>query len=283
MYNLVGIGKAGCNIVDKLGPYGNYSCFFIDKDLKTKKANLSVPNFDNPEEYEVFSPQKLNNFAKKINGDITLVLSGDSIISGITLVFLQKIKTLGHSISVVYVTPDLELVNGDKMLQERVVRNVLQQYARSAAIDKIMMLSNPALEEATGGTTIMSYYNDINDIFVNAYNMINVFKNSKSISDTFSKTSNISRIYTIGMFDIDGGYENLFFPLKEPAEVVYYFGINEEKLNTEKNLFRKITDFITHKKEQYEKVSFGIYSTNYEHDVGYMEVFSSKIQEVVEN
>ena len=124
----------------------------------------------------------------------------------------------------------------------------------------------------------MSYYNDINDIFVNAYNMINVFKNSKPISDTFSKTSNISRIYTIGMFDIDGGYENLFFPLKEPSEVVYYFGINEEKLNTEKNLFRKITDFIANKKQIYKKVSFGIYSTNYEHDVGYMEVFSSKIQ-----
>jgi len=66
----------------------------------------------------------------------------------------------------------------------------------------------------------MSYYNDINDIFVNAYNMINVFKNSKPISDTFSKTSNISRIYTIGMFDVEGGYENLFFPLKEPSEVV---------------------------------------------------------------
>ena len=66
MYNLVGLGKTGCNVVRKLEEQGKYGCFYIDKNLKAKKNHLCLPEYSSPEEYELFSSQRLKNFAKKI-------------------------------------------------------------------------------------------------------------------------------------------------------------------------------------------------------------------------
>ena len=72
-----------------------------------------------------------------------------------------------------------------------------------------------------------------------------------------------------------------FFPFKEEVEVVYYYGINEEKLKTEENLFRTITNKVKSKITEERKVSFGIYPTQYENDYIYAEYFSPKIQEII--
>ena len=279
MYNLVGLGKTGCNVVKKLEEQGKYGCFYIDKNLKAKKNCLGLPEYRSPEEYEMFSPQKLKNFAKKIDENLTLFLAGDNLVSGTSLSFLEKAKQNNTNLSVVYFIPELSVLGEMKILQEKVVRSVLQEYTRSGLFDQLMLISNGNLETITGDTTVMSYYDDLNETFAKIYHMINVFKNSDSVSNTFSKKNEISRICTLGMVDLDTGDEKALFPFKETREVVYYFGINREKLQTEKNLFRKLTDLVKSKKEEYGKVSFGIYPTNYEHDVGYVEYFSSQIQE----
>jgi hypothetical protein len=279
MYNLVGLGKTGCNVVRRLEKEGKYACFYIDKNLKTKKNHLCLPEASSPEEYELFSPQKLKNFAKKIEDNLTLLLAGDNLVSGAALSFLEKAKNNNINLSIICFSPELSVLGEKKVLQERVTRNILQEYARSGLFDQIMLVSNNNLEAITGDTTVMSYYNDLNETFAKMYHMINVFKNSDSVSNTFSKKNEISRICTLGQIDLTTGEEKALFPFKETREVVYYFGINKEKLQTEKNLFRKLTDLVKNKKEEYGKVSFGIYPTSYEHDVGYVEYFSSQIQE----
>ena len=60
--------------------------------------------------------------------------------------------------------------------------------------------------------------------------------------------------------------------------MVYYFGINEEKLRSEGNLFRTITDKVKQRITAGTRVSFGIYPTQYEDDYIYVEYFSPKIQ-----
>ena len=207
MYNLVGLGKAGCNLVEKLSSYGNYKCFYISSAVEKRKDSLLLPTYDTPEEYENFSQEKLENFAKKINGNIHLFLTGDSLTSGITLRFLEKVKMQEKDINIVYITPEVSLLSGDLLLQERLVRNVLQQYSRSAVFNNILLLSNTYLEEVAGETTLMSYYEDLNTVAADAYNILNVFKNSKSISNTFFKIPNISRICTLGVFDLENNYE----------------------------------------------------------------------------
>ena len=61
--------------------------------------------------------------------------------------------------------------------------------------------------------------------------------------------------------------------------MVYYFGINEEKLKKEGNLFRELIANIKNKISEDKKIYFGIYPTKYEDDYIYVEHYSPKIQE----
>ena len=107
--------------------------------------------------------------------------------------------------------------------------------------------------------------------------MINVFSNTKPITSTFTRPLESCRISTIGLGSLEKD-DLLFFPFNQEVEVVYYFGINEEKLRTEENLFRTITDKVKSRITDETKVSFGIYPTQYEDDYIYVEYFSPKIQ-----
>jgi len=108
--------------------------------------------------------------------------------------------------------------------------------------------------------------------------MIEVYKRMKPISTTISKLSEISRIYTIGSFDMNASIEHAYSVLKFPKEKIYYFALNEEKLQSEKSLFRKITDSIK-KTAGPSRPMFGIYPTKYENDYIFMEIFSPHVQD----
>ena len=109
--------------------------------------------------------------------------------------------------------------------------------------------------------------------------MMDVFKNTKPIASTFKRPKDSCRITTIGLSSLEGE-DRLFFPFNKEVDVVYYYGINEQKLKTEENLFRTITNRVKSKITEERKVSFGIYPTNYEDDYIYGEYFSPKIQKI---
>ena len=68
--------------------------------------------------------------------------------------------------------------------------------------------------------------------------MMDVFKNTKPITSTFKRPKESCRITTIGLGSI-GESEKLFFPLENQVEMVYYYGINEEKLGQKKICLEK--------------------------------------------
>jgi hypothetical protein len=74
--------------------------------------------------------------------------------------------------------------------------------------------------------------------------MMNVFRFSKSIINTFSAHIDSCRISTFGMFDQEKNEEKLFFPLENIRELMYYYGIPRQILEEDGRLFRRITDQI---------------------------------------
>ena len=112
--------------------------------------------------------------------------------------------------------------------------------------------------------------------------MLDIFKNTKPVTSTFSKTPESCRIKTLGISSLSmEDPDILLFPLEKEVEVVYYFGIKEKRLKTEVNLFRTITNKVKSRITQDTKVSFGIYPTQYEDDYIYTEYCTPKIQEAV--
>ena len=281
MKTILGIGTAGSNIVRQLSEFEVYHGFQISNEFKkTSKYKFALPIQQGPEEYESMDMSKLHKWLSKIQEACTIFLCGGSDSTGITLRALEYMYKRNVKMDVVYFMPEVEVLSETKVLNERSVRGVLQNYARSGLFEKICMVSNMQLECLAGSTNVFDYYNQINCVFTSTYYMMDVFKNTKPITSTFKRPKESCRITTIGLSSLEDE-DKLFFPFKQEVDVVYYYGINEEKLKTEENLFRTITDKVKSKITEERKVSFGIYHTQYENDYIYTEYFSPKIQEII--
>jgi len=278
---ILGIGTAGSNVVKQLGEYKTYKPYTIcTENQKTTKYHFNLPELPGPEEYEGMDMSKLEKWLGTIEKSCTVFLCGGSNSSGITLKALHSLHQRGIKMDIVYFMPEIEVLSEEKTLNERAVRGILQNYARSGLFEKICLVSNLRLEEIAGSTNVFDYYDQINHVFTSTYYMLDVFKNTKPITSTFKRPKESCRITTIGLGSLEKK-DLLFFPCKQEVEVVYYYGINEEKLKTEENLFRTITNKVKSRITEETKVSFGIYPTQYEDDYIYVEYFSPKIQQII--
>ena len=281
MKSILGIGTAGSSIVEQLSSFDVYQAYQISNEVKkTSKYRFSLPLQSGPEEYESMDMSKLHKWLDKIEKACTVFLCGASDSAAITLRALEHLHKKGVRMELVYFMPEIEVLSETKMLHERSVRGILQNFTRSGLFVKICMVSNLELESLAGSTNVFDYYKQLNHVFTSTYYMMDVFKNTKPITSTFKRPKESCRITTIGLSSLEGE-DKLFFPFKQEVDVVYYYGIHEEKLKTEENLFRKITNKVKSKITEMRKVSFGIYPTQYENDYIYTEYFSPKIQKII--
>ena len=82
------------------------------------------------------------------------------------------------------------------------------------------------------------------------------------------------------MLDVNTGEENLFYDLTYPRGKLYYYSIMKDRLENEGSLLRKLTDQVKSKLEDEMKVSFGIYSNEYDSDYGLCVAHATLIQEL---
>jgi len=272
--NILGLGRAGCAIADCFSKFPQYRAYKVDVGLKGEDC-FHIPERTSHEEYEKKFPS-MKRKLKDIKGDTLFVLTGAGSISGGALRLLSQLE--GVTLSVLYVEPDLSLLSEVEQQQEKIVKNVLQEYARSGRFERMYLVSNQAIEECVGEVPIIEYYSTINQAIVNTFHMTNVFARSEPILGTFTQPAPIARISTLGVVDMEKNEEKWFYPLRSPRDVVYYYGINEEDLKTDGTLFKKITNYIKGMAIDKVNVSYGVYSTDYEQKYCYCIKHSSVVQ-----
>ena len=271
------LGNAACNIVNSLEEHKRYNIYRIQNDAKQDKNTYIIPDFSTAEEYENLRCISKISFLKKIKDSVTFFVCGASRSSSFSLKLLESLHKRGVRIKVVYFHTDMEFAGEEQTKQERMVRNILQEYARSGLFEDITLVSNKVLENFIDTINVFEYYRQINEIFCSSYHMLEVFKNTKPVMATFSKLRESCRIKTIGVSSLSCE-DKVFFPFNQEVEVLYYLGINEEKLRTQGNFFRELTENIRGRMTDETKAYFGIYPTQYENDYIYVEYFSPKIQ-----
>jgi hypothetical protein len=272
--NVIGLGKAGCAIASCLEKYPQYKCYKIDSGAQGERS-YDFPVWETTEDYEKHTPD-LKSFFGGIDGEILFVVGGSGAISCASLRILQQLES--RDITILYLQPELALLNGTQFLRERLVRAVLQQYARSAVFKRIFLISNQALENIIGDVPIIGYFDKLNEVLVSAFHMINVFKNSTPALGKIEVPRDMCRISTFGIFDLDKNEEKMFFPLDKLRDVCYIYGVNQEKLKTDGTLFRTITNQIKGKGTDTTNVSYAVFPTSYEDSIAYCVAHASYIQ-----
>jgi len=274
---VVGLGSAGCGIAKTFAKFPQYETYSIDT---TKEADITIKKRKSHEDYDENFPS-LKRKLKFTASEVLVVVGGSGDISGGVLRLLDQLKT--NIITVLYIQPDLELGSRIQQMQEKIVRNVLQEYARSGMIEAVWMLDNQKIEASVGDVPIMGYYDVLNQAIVNTIHMINVFKNSDPVIGNFVTPSYLSRIATIGLLDIEKEEENWFYDLTNPRDVVYYYGINEEELREDGTLFQKIKRYVKAQVATGVNVSYGVFQTTYDQKYCYCIKYSSMVQSFIDD
>ena len=274
---IVGLGTAGCNIARAFSKFPQYRTYGIDSH---KDADITIKKRNSHEEYEKHFP----NLKRKLNfknEDILVAICGSGQISGAALRLLEQLSD--NRLRVLYIQPDLELGSEVQKQQERIVRNVLQEYARSGVLERIYLIDNQLVERGIGEVAILGYYDVLNQAIINTLHMINVFEHSEPVIGNFITPSNLSRIATLGILDVEAEEEKWFYDLTRSRDVVYYYGINEEELEADGTLFGKINHYVKSKLEEGVSVSYGVFKTTYEQKYCYCIKYSSMIQSLVDD
>ena len=147
-------------------------------------------------------------------------------------------------------------------------------------IDRIYLVDNLKLESILGSVPLVSYHDNLNNLLVYTFHMINVLGHSAPLINTFSEPNSTANIVTFGIMDLEDGKEKPFFDMEFTRESVYYYAINNDSLESDGELFKKIRQQIREKtKEQENKTcSYGIFPTNYDNNYVYFCEFATLVQ-----
>ena len=277
MISIIGIGSAASAIAKKFSPLENYNIFLLNsKVFKNTKKEFKIKNYNSAEEYEENIPD-LKNFFSGVKDRAQVFITGASESSNYTLGILEQIRD--RKIDLFYIKPDTELLTENAQLLENVTFGVLQEYARSGLFKSITFISNLHLEKVLGEVPIKTYFDVLNESIFSTVHYLNFFEFTDPEIGQISRPAAVNRIRTIGMLDIENLEEKWLFNLDKSRELCYYICINEERMETEGGLHKKLVDMLKEKpKNAYKKISYAIYETNH-NDFGFCVAHTNVVQE----
>ena len=277
MISIIGIGNAASKIAEKFeSQQSNYDVYLLGSKYENSKNSFKLESFENPEDYEKNVPN-LKSFFKNIKDDVQVFIMGSSYSSNYVLGILEQIRD--KRIQIFYVKPDTELLTGIPKLIENTVYGILQEYARSGLFKSITIFSNTELEKSLPNISIKNYFDMINQAIFSSVHYVNFFRHTEPEIGQISRPLEMNRVCSIGALDIKNMSEKWFFELDSPRETCYYICINEERLETESGLHKKLVDMLKEKpRNAFRKASYGIWETHLQ-DFGFCVAHTNAIQQ----
>jgi hypothetical protein len=269
METIIGLGNAGCNIAKAFSEHPQYDVYGIDSEYHQMSNFKQISKCKSHEEYEAQCPD-LTYFFKEAKPPYLFVLGGAGTISGVSLRVLEQLGS--KDVYILFVKPDISLLTEVGRMQEKIVFQILQQFARSAMFKRLFIVHNSKLRDIIKNVPVVGYYKKLNELIVSTIHMINIFDNTKPEIDTFSDSISTARISTFGLVDLENGDEKTFYDLEMCREKRLYYSIKKRQLAEDGELLSKINDI---------KASYGIYSNEYEQNYVYSLSHSTLIQEQV--
>ena len=257
---VIGLGQAGQNICESIDNMSNIRTVILDK-------GKGIPECVSHESYEQNVPKLGKKLKLGKEQDIWFVVCGAGMIASATLAVLEQIQD--RNVRVALVSPDPFLLSKTQTKHNRMVWNVLQEYARSGLLNSVYLFSNRHMESFIGQGTIDDLYSNINNGIANFIVTNHWFEKTQPMIGSRYEPQINSVIRTVSLGKIEDHEENLYFPLDNNTEVCYYYSNNEERIKTEKNLLTKIKQHVILERERGKQASFAIWQNDSEYSYFY--------------
>ncbi len=251
----------GCKIAEKFEGEKQYKTFFISHEHSKSKNSRNIPRASDPQKLEESCPS-LKYLFKEARGESILFVSGGEIISSVTLRALEALDS--KKTTVFYIEPLKEILRGNIGLNENLVFHVIQEYARSGAIEKVVIISEEKLEEAIGDAPVISFQDMKHEFIASSVKLLCYFSNISPVYEVEGLKQEHSRICTLSTIDMSKKKTNSLYDLNYSTEMLYYFGISEAELQNDNKLMNRIKEISNQRRGDLISVTYRVFSTTYE-------------------
>ena len=277
MISVVGIGNGASAIARKFESLPQYDAYMLNDSVDDPDArNFKLERHDGPEKYEKNIPD-VKEFFEDLKDRVQVFVVGSSYSSIYSLGILEQIKD--KEIDLFYVKPDIELLTGLPLLMENATYGILQEYARSGLFRTLTILSNENIEKVHNGINLKEYYEILNETIFSCVHYLNYFEHTEAHIGNVSRPSEVNRIRSVALLDMKKLEEKWLFDLDMERDLCYYMCINEERLEQEVGLHKKLVDILkTKPRNAFRKISYAIYETHLP-DFGFCVAHTNAIQQ----
>ena len=263
---LIGLGRAGCEIVRK----------FSDAHKKiTIDAGSELLEFNSPEDYE----EKLTDYAHLLDfeeQECYFFVCGAGKVSAASLRLLELIQT--KKINLVYIYPEEIMLSPTQKKLNRVAFNVFQQYARSGLFNSLYLMSNEDISHILPYYSIENLYDYLNDAIVNVFENVIFYLNEKPVMGAHHEPKEISRIRTVEFGNFKENKKNMYFPLDNITETCYINIVSDEDMKNNREMLDTLKDKIRKDTDNNINSSFTVFKAEHEHSFYYAIHFTHYLQ-----
>ena len=263
---LIGLGKAGCEIVKG----------FSDSHKKiTIDAGSELPEFSSPEDYD----QKLTDYRHLLEFDedeCFFFVCGAGKVSAASLRLLELIHD--KKINLVYIYPEEIMLSPTQRKLNRVAFNVFQEYTRSGLLNSMYLMCNESITDMLPYITIDNLYEHLNEAIINVFENIIFYLHQDPVMGAHHEPKDISRIRTIEYGDFKSDKKKLYYPLDNTTETCYINIVSDDEMKNNKELLSQLKQKIIEDNEKQILSSFVVFKSDYEHSFYYAIRFTHFLQ-----
>tara|TARA_R110000824_G_scaffold77571_1_gene196092 strand:+ start:3212 stop:4057 length:846 start_codon:yes stop_codon:yes gene_type:complete len=270
---VIGIGNAGREIC-KLFKDKGYNTYSIDTHSNAFVKFPKVRTIEEAEKVQIDLTELKNNVK---SDEILCIMAGSGLITGACLKILENFKD--KQINFLYIQPDTSFMNNSGKTRERVIRNILQEFARSGLFNKIWMVSNKNISNLSSDISIDNYFEKINEKILDIWLQIRYYNKATALMGNMEEPQEQNRIATFGLYNLSDEAEQKFYELDKVREKHFYFIFSEETLKETGN----VLDLVSRKLEkarddEFQEVSYGFFSSRFSVDKVYIMYYTNHIQ-----
>ena len=182
-------------------------------------------------------------------------------------------------IDFLYIQPDTSFMNNNGKTRERVVRNILQEFARSGLFNKMWMVSNKSISNLSSDISIGNYFEKVNEKVVDMWHLMEYYSQATALMGNLEEPQEQNRIATFGLYSLNDETEQKFYELEGVREKHFYFTFSEETLSETGNVLDLVSRKLDKAKEnEFQEVSYGFFPSGYTVDKVYIMYYTNHIQ-----
>jgi len=271
MKSVITIGTPAVHFGNFLESYPEYAIYSFNHT----HAEFKVPIFSDVKRYE--EPLKgLKKYLSSVADDVVCVVSGGEIVALTALQILQKVKN--KNIEIIYLKPQLDILNKTGIMVHNLVDGVLQELARSHVFHRFYLFDLELAKKVTPNTILSEVSQKVAEMCAQHYHTYNWLASQDSVFGVNEDKIKNAKISSLSYCDFNLTNITDLGKLGFIRQQEVLYGIPEKKIEEDTDLYDKIMKSFKDFKKEDVRASFDVYSVPFENEVVYIKNSTTAVQ-----